>query len=58
MKEEKTLSLLMIMDNIIQKFPRFKCVRVQAWQYPSLSGSKLKTLRIMIEVRVNEEGTN
>lgn len=54
-RADMTPMLLLIMNNILQKFSKYQYIRVEAWQYPALLDPKSKTLKIMIEVTVGDD---
>ena len=51
---DMTPMMLLIMDSILRKFPKYQYVRVEAWQYPAVD-PKSKTLKIMIEVTAGDD---
>lgn len=54
MKHDMSPMLLMIMQKLLQEFPKYNYCRVQAWQYPAIT-AKSHTLKLMIEVTVADE---
>lgn len=51
---DMTPMLLLIMDSILRKFPKYQYVSVESWQYPAVLDPKSKTLKVMIEVTMGD----
>ncbi|GAH17798.1 unnamed protein product [marine sediment metagenome] len=53
MKKELTPTLLFVMQKVLEKWPKYEYVRVEAWSYPT------KTLKMVLEVAMtNEKSSN